>query len=855
MTQRSVGHSLPLQWKLPLGIGLLVCITASVIGLASYRLARESARDALAARLANMVEQMALGLETRAGEFSAAARAVAANPDVIAFVRDSLPVGVRREPLSRTLPTPDSTTVSRSLWSGAGVLLVADADTLSLAQISPAEITQGEHWPRDSAFVGRFRAVDTTFIVFPVIAPVRAGDVTIGHVVEWSHVSANAVSRDQISGLIGSGGVLYLGSKGGAWTDQVTSIDAPPIDATAVDTMVEYRREGAGRRLARAADVAGLPWVVLIEFPHAAVGLPLSRLMRQVVLIAFVVMLAALLAAWALGRHLARPIRELTTAVQAVHTYSPHAHVDVPGDHDVAQLAVAFNQMADRVGAEAEARRVSEEQWHLLFKSNPQSMWVFDSATYEFLAVNDAATMQYGYTRDEFLAMTIRDIRPDEELARLDAALGAVSTGVGIPADWTHRRKNGSLLQVEVHSHGLVFDGRPARLVLAQDVTQRLALENQLRQAQKMEAVGQLAGGVAHDFNNLLTVIMAYSEMIAEDLAPGEPRRGDIEQVIEASRKAHLLTRQLLAFSRQQVLQPAVLNPNTVIVATGRLLRPLLGETVNVTLRLNEHTSNVVADLGQLEQVLINLAVNARDAMPGGGQVTISTGNIDIDEESQAMYGLPNTGCFVTITVSDTGLGMSPETKARVFEPFFTTKMAGRGTGLGLATVYGIVTQSGGHITVYSEEGVGTTFRVYLPATDDLAPANAGTAAGSIPGGSETILLVEDDAAVRGGVQAMLTKLGYHVLTAANGEEALRLASDSGSIDMVISDVVMPGLDGPTLVGLLRGAHPTTRALLVSGYAGDVIARHHVDHDDCAFLEKPFSLPVLAHKIREILDG
>ncbi|MBA2292775.1 MAG: hypothetical protein H0W15_10020, partial [Gemmatimonadales bacterium] len=254
MSQRSVARRLPLQWKLPLGIGLLVCITASVIGLASYRLARESARDALSARLANMVEQMARGLEKRAGEYSASARAVAGNPDVIAFVLDSLPVGVRREPLTRTLPTADSTTVSRSLWTGAGVLLVADADTSSLAQISPAEITRGEHWQRDSAFVGRFRAVDTTFIVYPVIAPVRAGDVTVGHVVEWSHVSGNAVSRDQISGLIGSGGVLYLGSKGGAWTDQVTSVDPPPIDATAVDTMVGYHREGVGRRLARAAN-------------------------------------------------------------------------------------------------------------------------------------------------------------------------------------------------------------------------------------------------------------------------------------------------------------------------------------------------------------------------------------------------------------------------------------------------------------------------------------------------------------------------------------------------------------------------------------------------------------------------
>src|SRR5437773_1937293 len=358
-------------------------------------------------------------------------------------------------------------------------------------------------------------------------------------------------------------------------------------------------------------------------------------------------------------------------------------------------------------------------------------------------------------------------------------------------------------------------------LGIGRDVTERVQLEQQLRQAQKMEAVGRLAGGIAHDFNNILTAITGYADLLLEDLGATDPRRQDADEIHKAADRAAGLTRQLLAFSRQQVLQPTVLEVNKLVSDLEKMLRRLLGEDVELSTRLAPTTGRVKADPGQLEQAIMNLAVNARDAMPNGGKLTLETANVDLDEPYAADHYPARAGPFVMLAVSDTGIGMSDETQAHMFEPFFTTKEKGKGTGLGLATVYGIIKQSGGFIWVYSEVGHGTTFKLYLPRVQELAerasqPAQPPARAAR---GTETVLVVEDETPVRSVARQVLERHGYTVLEAPSAEAALDVATRySGTIDLLLTDVVMPGLNGRELASRLADLRPDARVIFMSGY-------------------------------------
>jgi two-component system, cell cycle sensor histidine kinase and response regulator CckA len=401
-------------------------------------------------------------------------------------------------------------------------------------------------------------------------------------------------------------------------------------------------------------------------------------------------------------------------------------------------------------------------------------------------------------------------------------------------------------------------DGQLTHFVGVQsDVTARRHLEEQFRQAQKMEAFGQLAGGVAHDFNNLLTIINGYSDLLLDSLPAGDPSRSLVTEIHKAGERSAGLTRQLLAFSRQQILAPRVLNLNEVVTETDKMLRRLIGEDIRLTTTLDSALWAVQADAGQVEQVLLNLAVNARDAMSKGGRLTIETRNIELDETYTRTHSDAKAGPHVLMSVTDTGNGMSPEVQARIFEPFFTTKGLGKGTGLGLATVFGIVKQSGGHVAVYSEVGVGTSFKVYLPRIEEesevlKAPSRVLTP----PRGSETILLAEDEAGVRKLASYILTECGYKVLEAADGNEAVRIAlAHHEPIHLLITDVVMPGAGGRAVSAQIVSGHPEARVLYISGYTDDAIIRHGVLRDGVNFLQKPFSPFVLACKIREVLDS
>jgi len=401
----------------------------------------------------------------------------------------------------------------------------------------------------------------------------------------------------------------------------------------------------------------------------------------------------------------------------------------------------------------------------------------------------------------------------------------------------------------------------PALITMAVDISERRSLEEQFRQSQKIEAVGRLAGGVAHDFNNLLTVIIGYNESLDFDEALGESAREAVQQIKLASERATVLTRQLLAFSRRQVLRPQLLDLRDVTRQVAPMLRRLMGEDVELVTEWSDDPAVVRADPGQIEQILMNLAVNARDAMPTGGRLTVTIDLLDLDAGFVEAHPYVVAGRYVQLTVSDTGMGMPPETRARIFEPFFTTKPQGQGTGLGLAMVYGIVKQSDGYIWVDSEPGAGATFRIVLPQAPGGrtgppdAPSPMPRDSARTPGGHETVLLVEDEDALRELNRLILLRYGYRVLHARSGPEAVALAqAHPWTIHLLLTDVVMPSMSGRELADILQKTHPDMKVLYTSGYTADAIVRHGVSAAAVAFIQKPMSPPALARKVREVLD-
>lgn len=508
----------------------------------------------------------------------------------------------------------------------------------------------------------------------------------------------------------------------------------------------------------------------------------------------------------------------------------------------------------ERRRSEVELRK-NEAMFRLLFSYNPIPTFVVDRETLGFLEVNDAAVRQYGYSPAEFKSMTALDLRPEEERAKfLDHLKKPPNEGLS-HGTWKHRKKDGKIIQVQIISHELDYAGRRVRLVVAQDISERHLLEQQLRQSQKMEAVGRLAGGVAHDFNNLLMVIKGHTELLRNVLPPAEEYSRKIEQIDRAADRASALTRQLLAFSRLQVLQLHVMNLNEVVEEMGRLLPRLIGEDIELVIRGSEDLGAIRADASQMEQVIMNLAVNARDAMPGGGRLLIETSNAELDNAYNSMHPIVRQGRYVLLAVSDTGTGMDAETQAHIFEPFFTTKPQGKGTGLGLATVYGVVKQSGGFIWVYSELGRGTSVKIYLPRVDQPVERMGSTrSTAEAPRGTETILLAEDEQDVRDVAREFLESGGYTVIEARDGAEALKKVDQhEGAINLLITDMVMPGMTGQELSARLLRNRPLVRVLYMSGYSERAAVDSAQGDSSMRLLAKPFSRWALLRAVHDIL--
>ena len=735
-------------------------------------------------------------------------------------------------------------------------------------------------------------------------------------------------------------------------------------------------------RLYASASVPGVDWRLHVGERKSAVLAAVGRLRARQLEMILLGLAVFLLATAIVYRRVVTPIRRLSAAVQSTDPLDPAAAVPVSGPAEVTTLGEDVNSLIGSVQEGLRERQEAEASYRLLFEGNPAPMWVYERESLRFLAVNEAAVEGYGWSREEFLAMTIEDIRPDTELSHLHSDL-AENEGVG-PSGfrhagiWQHRRKDGTLREVEISSHDHMFEGRAARVVLALDVTdrvqaeqalrrsearyralfenasdlistadldgrltsvndafvratgygreelvgmplaelvpeqqrpqlrdalerklagdeatlyehellardgrrihvevssrliteegrpvgteaigrdisERVQLEEQLRQAQRLEAVGRLAGGVAHDFNNVLTVIGGYTEAL---LAQAENGQEELEEIAAAAQRAATLTRQLLAFSRQQILEPRPLVVNDVVEGLAPMLRRLIGEDIELLTTLTPNLEPVLADAGQLEQVLVNLVVNARDAMPEGGRLTIQTANVELDEAYVAHHGDTTVGPHVLLSVGDEGTGMNADTLAHAFDPFYTTKPVGSGTGLGLATVYGIVKQSGGTIWVYSEPDEGTTIKIYLPTTDaPVTKPQTETAPAAAPHGSETILVAEDEESLRTLTARMLAQRGYEVITAETATDALAiLEREPERIDLLLTDLVMPELSGRALAERVTALAPQIRVLFMSGYSDDTVTRSGNLEPGAAFLEKPFTSNQLATKVRETLS-
>ena len=539
---------------------------------------------------------------------------------------------------------------------------------------------------------------------------------------------------------------------------------------------------------------------------------------------------------------------------------SPEAFAGLP--RTVERALREWRLIESRRAAEV-ALRESEERFRVLFESSPDACYIV-TAEGKFIDINRAAEEMLGYRREEVLdktAVELSLIHPDYMEAAISIAVQCLAGSPAPPTELLIVHSSGREIIVESRAVPVRFRNGLAILSTSRDISARKKaeaeqrrLEEQLRQASKMEAVGRLAGGVAHDFNNVLTGIRGFTDILLSSVPESDPNRADLLEIQHATQRAAALTGQLLAFSRKQVVEPIVVDLNQLLSGAVRILERLIGEDVQVAFEPGAELRAVRVDPSGMEQVLINLAVNARDAMPQGGLLSIETGAVEIDAEFCERHLDARPGSYVLLSVRDTGVGMSTGVLSRLFEPFFTTKGPGRGTGLGLSIIYGIVQQAGGFVHVASDLGAGSTFRIYLPAVSEKPTVPVVLIEPDLPRGSETILLVEDEALVRSLVDKFLRSQGYRVLSAALGSEAVQLAADgSEHIDLLVSDVILPNMNGRQIYEKLTQTRPDLRVLFMSGYTENIIAPHGVLEAGFYFVQKPFSLKELARKIREAL--
>jgi signal transduction histidine kinase/CheY-like chemotaxis protein/HAMP domain-containing protein len=848
----------PLRRKLPLLISTLVFVVVAVLSGFGYKQVERAMLAATEQRVANAAQQVGGMLHESVLTLRRNAHILAADSSVVAFLRhETTPHRTDVDHLLRGDLARTPQIISRSLWSPAGLRFTVhpnDGGRSSLPALAPVD-SFGPTSVR--AWVGPLR-LQQNIVVFDIVAQVTSGATTLGYFVETRRLGAGQ-SLQFMRDLIGSGASFLLGNADGSlWTDLAGTITAPPR-ASRRDSPVEYERGGAVEVGATDA-VATTPWLVTIEIPRHIAVAPARQFLYGAIVIALLMIALGAIAAWAMSRSITRPLDDIARATQGIAEGDYSHRTKVTATNELGLLAASFDAMAAKVEAAARERENTLTLLDVVLASAPIGFALLDREL-RYLRVNAALAQLNDRSAAAHIGRPVSELQPelgDDRTAMLHRVLEHRQALVDVELLRAAQRNGGADRQLRASFFPIIVaEGPPMAIgMFVAETTERRGLEAQLQQAQKMEAVGQLAGGIAHDFNNLLTVITSYGAMVMADLPRESPHATDVQEILNAANRASSLTRQLLAFSRRQVLQPNVLDLNALTGNLEKMLRRLLREDIQLVTRFDPSLALVNADAGQLEQVIVNLVVNARDAMARGGRISIETSNVMLGEGYGPMHANATPGPYVLLSVSDTGKGMDKATQAHIFEPFFTTKPVGQGTGLGLSTVYGIVKQSGGYVWVYSETDRGTTFKIYLPAVSD--PPNVAEAEREMApeprGGPERILLVEDEPNVRRIARRILERNGYTVLEASNGVEALRVMERRQEpIALVLTDLVMPEMGGRELASRLRIVSPTSRVLFMSGYTEDAVLRQSVMEPGSIFLDKPFTFDTLIRKVREAL--
>jgi PAS domain S-box-containing protein len=851
-----------LRVRLPLTISLVVTAILAVVVVAAYR----EVRSAL---IASGIERSRTASAQVASLLEASLRnstAQVGNAAKVPTLRES--ITTRHEgqlaELDATLRKFSTGAGPRSvtLWDDRGTRLAevvtpARPGATGLTELPPSTAPSSPGlrlWPAgDGAILEASAAVLD-------LAPAPA---TVGFLVIRSSFAVNPPGL--FSRLVGGDAAVLLGNRDGSvWVDLATSRRAAGAISAGSDG-VRLQREGAAR-VGAVTDVRDSSLRILVDFPESQILAPAQRFLRRMILLTLLAAIASALMIRALTVRVTRPLAELTHATEAVAGGDYTRTVgDARGD-ELGRLGRAFDAMTKKVAADiTERERITaslhdnEERLRYTLSAARIGIWQMDVATGRF-EWSEAMAQLFGMEASALPAgrgAALDLVHPEDR----DAVAASL---IRDPADRREHeigfralQRDGSYRWFVGRSRQVTDASGVLRLVgVLIDVTEQRTLEEQLRQSQKMDAIGKLAGGVAHDFNNLLTAILGFGQLLLEDLAPADPRREQMEAILKAAARAADLTSQLLAFSRQQLLQPVIVDVNAAVRETTVLLRRLIGENIQLEVVPSAATAQVRADASQLQQILMNLSINARDAMREGGRLTIEVAIVNLDESYGGQHFEVRPGAYVMIAVTDTGAGMTDVVRARLFEPFFTTKRRGEGTGLGLATVYGAVKQAGGYIWVYSEPGSGSTFKVYLPRVDGEPAPEAAAPVERVAAGNETILLVEDEEGVRTLATLILERAGYRVVSATSAEEADRThLQHAGSIRLLITDVVLPGSSGPDLFQRLTLRDPKLKVLYMSGYTDDAVFRTGRLEPGVAFMQKPFTAVVLRQKIREILDA
>ena len=849
-----------IQLRLPLSMTvLLAAAVIAAMGFA-YAQVRRSSINAANERLKRATEQIAELLSTSAERMGGQMRREGRRPEYSAFLLSRTAAS-----RSRAAATLDSMTarsrqlVDVQLWNTLGETVLSSPPSRSAVPTDIKKDLLRVDAAKDSGIVGRIHLVADT-PVFIAAAPIVHSGAVLGYIVERGKLADSPRGARAIAELIGSGsGVFISNTSRDVWSDFWNRASAPPRTPPSSGVITEYVRRGAsgGEKYAREQVVKGTPWLLLVELPRREVLAPADAFLRDATIFAALLLAIGAFGLWRLSRNITSPLSDLREAAIAITEGDYYRHVELPRTDELGELSRAFETMANRV---AIAQHALKQQLAAVEESEARYRKITEASFDGIAVVVDGVVRQanrgfaniFGYSVEEVIGRRTSDFVAEESLEAVEQRNKTQYEGV---YEFVGRHKTGRKLILEGMRKIHDIDGRPGRISAFRDVTEKRALEEQFRQAQKMDAVGRLAGGIAHDFNNLLTVIMSCTDLLLDEVQENDSQREDLQQIKQASVAAASLTQQLLSFSRQEMIQPRLLELNGTVSSAESILRRLIGEDITLTTVLTLENPIIKIDRSQLEQVIVNLAVNARDAMPSGGKLTIETQTADVDEAYATSHWSVTAGRYAVLSVTDNGCGMDEATQARIFEPFYTTKAVGKGTGLGLAMVYGAVKSSGGFIWVYSEVGKGTTFKIYLPLAEATVTTRELQLLPEVRVGTEVIVLAEDSPAVRTTARHILEKAGYTVLEAPNGRTALEIARKrSNKIHLLLTDVVMPEMSGRKLSEEFSAVRKDAKVLFMSGYTDDAIVRHGVMSAGVDYLQKPFSGDALLRKVREVLD-